>query len=356
MPNTLSDRTFGVELELVGISMDDMAEAINNIPGCSAVNEGYNHTLRTHWKIVSDGSIDYENGGGEVVSPVLKGEEGIQELVKVTKALKQAGARINRSCGMHVHVGVDDLTSKDLINIVKRYARYEETIDSFMPSSRRGNAQWCRSVISFSSLLDSSTSNSPEQVVDSQRGRYYKVNLKPYSRQKTIEFRQHAGTCNYKKVENWVRFSLGFTEVSIISTPEERRNQRASITSSQSRTGLRGVAAKMERVRLAFLANNNHSLPPVAIAALGSWGIRSVPVYVSRMRTELGLRIACRHGVYFLLGSGEVRLPASETSDTEIEHLQAARTVTIEDTLFGGMPESVAEFYNNRIRSLGGTD
>ena len=33
-----------------------------------------------------------------------------------------------------------------------------------------------------------------------------KVNLEAYSRHRTVEFRQHSGTINFTKIENWVRF------------------------------------------------------------------------------------------------------------------------------------------------------
>ena len=36
--------------------------------------------------------------------------------------------------------------------------------------------------------------------------RYYKVNAESYTRHKTIEFRQHQGSTNYKKIEMWVKF------------------------------------------------------------------------------------------------------------------------------------------------------
>jgi len=356
MPNTVSDRTFGVELELVGISRSAMAAAIDAIPGVSARSESYNHDVSQAWKVVSDGSV-YSNGSGgagEAVSPILHGEDGIEELVKVVKALRAAGATVNRTCGLHVHVGVSDLLPKDLINIVQRYARYEESIDAFMPQSRRGSTpEWCHSVIGLAGTLERGTYTSCTQVVRAQHGRYYKVNLDPWSRQKTIEFRQHSGSCNARKVESWARFVLEFTEASVVSTPEERAAGVASVRASEPRRGLRGVAAKLERVRRAFLASDSRSLAPIEIGALGGWSRASVPVYISRMRTELGLRIVFRRARYILQGDGQVRLPSDETASTTTEHLQAARTVTIEeDSLFRGISDSITEFYEMRTEDL----
>ncbi|KAA3846594.1 amidoligase enzyme, partial [Bacteroides ovatus] len=39
--------------------------------------------------------------------------------------------------------------------------------------------------------------------------RYHKVNFEAYSRHRTVEFRQHSGTTNFTKMENWIRFLNG---------------------------------------------------------------------------------------------------------------------------------------------------
>jgi hypothetical protein len=36
--------------------------------------------------------------------------------------------------------------------------------------------------------------------------RYWKVNPQSYSRHKTCEFRQHAGTTDFVKISSWIRF------------------------------------------------------------------------------------------------------------------------------------------------------
>lgn len=131
------DRTFGVEMEIIHESESKIRSAIRNA-GVECEIEGYNHDTRTHWKIVSDASVD---GGFEVVSPVLKGRDGLDELEKVCNALVSAGARIRKCCGLHVHLGTDDFKTDIRVwkNLYKNYAALERTIDSFMPPSRRHN-------------------------------------------------------------------------------------------------------------------------------------------------------------------------------------------------------------------------
>ena len=83
-------------------------------------------------------------------------------------------------------------------------SKLERLIDSFMAPSRRGNCRWA------ASLLDKDFSNCHDNY-DVRNNvfhgdRYYKVNAESYTRHKTIEFRQHQGSTNYKKIEMWVKF------------------------------------------------------------------------------------------------------------------------------------------------------
>ena len=63
-------RRFGVEIEFKG-NRTEVANQINML-GVACIEEGYNHHTRSHWKIVTDASLGYDNAG-EVVSPILQG-------------------------------------------------------------------------------------------------------------------------------------------------------------------------------------------------------------------------------------------------------------------------------------------
>ena len=96
------------------------------------------------------------------------------------------------------------MTGEQYVNVFKNYQKLERLIDSFMAPSRRGNCHWA------ASLLDKDFSNCRGNY-DIRRtvfhgDRYYKVNAESFARHKTIEFRQHQGSTNYKKIEMWVKF------------------------------------------------------------------------------------------------------------------------------------------------------
>ena len=64
-------------------------------------SEAYNHHLRSCWKLVTDSSLN-GNDTFELVSPILVGEDGLEELEKVCWVLDACNVKINGSCGMHV--------------------------------------------------------------------------------------------------------------------------------------------------------------------------------------------------------------------------------------------------------------
>ncbi len=213
------DRTFGVEMEIIHESESKIRSAIRNA-GVECEIEGYNHDTRTHWKIVSDASVD---GGFEVVSPVLKGRGGLEELEKVCNALVNAGARIRKCCGLHVHLGTDDFKTDIRVwkNLYKNYAALERTIDSFMPPSRRHN-QYCRSmrVCGWNAKIESAANLRMLESAVTGGSRYFKLNSQSYWRHKTVEFRQHSGSVEFGKVRNWILFCARFVEFSRRNTVE----------------------------------------------------------------------------------------------------------------------------------------
>jgi len=203
-------RKFGVELEMKGMTREEAVRVLRAID-ISVQNEGYNHTCRDHWKIVPDGSV---HGGFEVVSPVLQGEEGLEQLRAVTAALKDSGGKDARNCGVQVPVfDAADLNVGYIRAIVSRYAAHERKIDAFMPSSCRGNNNtYCRSLATVVASDRFRNAASLGQLVEAQPGRYFKVNLQSYRVHGTIEFRQHSGTLESPKAVNWVRFLAAFIE------------------------------------------------------------------------------------------------------------------------------------------------
>ncbi len=204
--------TFGIEVEAYNVPREQVARALV-AAGIACEVEGYNHTTRSHWKVVGDASIRGPLGF-ELVSPVLSGNEGLRQVRTAMEVLEGLGAKVNRSCGLHVHLGARGIAAAEIATLVRRYARFEPEIDAFMPPSRRGDANaYCRSLrgaIEAAPAARALRSSDPAEVCDAFRSRYHKVNLLAYRRHGTIEFRHHSGTVDAAKATNWIRFLVGF--------------------------------------------------------------------------------------------------------------------------------------------------
>ncbi|WP_375435096.1 amidoligase family protein [uncultured Hymenobacter sp.] len=213
------ERSFGVEIEAYGVSKAVLLAELR-AQGLEAHDESYNHTTRPHWKIVSDASVHGANAF-ELVSPVLRGYEGLEDLARACRALKVTGAQVNSSCGLHVHLGAQDLSVENMKNLVRNYLVLESSIDSVMPRERRAsNNSYCRSLQGSRTMAEAerqilaATTAQELSTAANNNDRYHKVNMQSFFRQGTIEFRQHSGSTDFEKISFWVKFLANLVDYS----------------------------------------------------------------------------------------------------------------------------------------------
>ena len=195
----MSEREDGLNIHQATAVLDyELREA-----GIEVTVEGYNHTTRPHWKLVTDSSLN-GNDTFELVSPILVGEAGLRELEKVCWVLELCDVKVNGSCGLHVHIDAAGFSMETWRNLALSYKHLEPVIDRFMPASRRDN-YYCKGLghVSDETIRSART---VDELKNRIGNRYHKVNLEAYSRHKTVEFRQHSGTTNFTKMRNWVLF------------------------------------------------------------------------------------------------------------------------------------------------------
>lgn len=199
-------RKFGIEIEAYNCTREKLASELR-AAGIDVAVEGYNHTTRNHWKLVTDASLT-GNNTFELVSPVLEGEAGLKELEKVCWVLEFCDVKVNDSCGLHIHMDAADFDLQTWKNLALSYKHLERVIDSFMPQSRRQN-YYCKGLSSISAADIQAAQSIHDLQAAFGNNRYRKVNLEAYARHRTVEFRQHSGTTNFTKMENWIRFLNG---------------------------------------------------------------------------------------------------------------------------------------------------
>lgn len=259
---------FGIELEVSGINQNRAAAALR-AAGIELTSVAYSHDVMPIWKVVSDSSI--RPVGCEVVSPPLKfTPENLRDVATVVRVLKAAGASVNSTTGMHVHVDCSTESSATIANIYNRYRTFEHQIDLFHSPNRRGNNNhYCMSL---------------PMVAPSSR--YHKLNLQSFVKYGTVEFRQHAGSLNAIKVANWITFCCEFVVASRVAS---------HVTTTTTINGKSGAIV------------NLLSAGPMTATALSiaiGVTIANVSCRISRLRSDAGVNIRKHRGMYVLSAAG----------------------------------------------------
>ena len=284
---------FGVEIEcLVPGSRGFYNRVVHGVArdiseaGVGCYFEGYNHQRRDHWKIVTDASLSAPEGfvAMELVSPPLR-DEGLAQIDTVCAKLHDLGARTNRSCGLHVHIGARHLSVDALRRLAFLYIENEDVIDSLMPPSRRrnNNSRYCASVKADADIARIRTASTVQQIAEGVRrgpSRFVKLNFTSYWKHGTVEFRQHSGTVDAEKIKRWVYFCQKMVDVAamdqqIVAPTQEgneaivRRIQRAR----QLRIIFEAVSRPEGATSIEVQALLNRRTPPALASDLNRIGV-----------------------------------------------------------------------------------
>lgn len=213
-----SQRKFGVEIEFGGIrrqvAVDAVRELDNRIP---MEVQGYNHNVTSVWKFITDGSVDSQGngeGGLEAVSPILQGEAGLAAMTTVLKGIRRAGGRVNRTCGIHVHHDANDMSGTQLAWLLEFYVENQRIIDTVLAPSRRSTNinRWCKPWAGADKDRMLATAKTGNKMGLGRFDRYRTINVVSYAKYGTIEFRQHQGSLNAKKITAWIKFGQAMME------------------------------------------------------------------------------------------------------------------------------------------------
>jgi hypothetical protein len=158
------------------------------------------------WKVERDGSVSQGDYGGEVVSPILSGQDGLEMTKKVMRNMRAAGADVNQTCGMHVHVSVDHMSNAQRAQLLRTLHTHHDVLDRLVAPSRHTNS-YCRPP--SQAEVDVWRYNIEHRGAFGPQERYRSINVNSFSKYGTIEIRYHQGTLNGRKAAAWVNFLLG---------------------------------------------------------------------------------------------------------------------------------------------------
>lgn len=271
----LKNQKFGVEIEFTGITRTNAAKIVgkvlNSSPSASSVGCYQTRTITDsrgrEWKVMRDSSINEQkkNGGCasdeykvEFVTPPLQYKD-IELLQEITRALKDAGAFANSSCGIHIHVDGANHNPQSLRRLVNFMTVRQDLIYEALEIGSRGN-RWCKKLspellntmkkrkelskseaeeIWYSPANDGYDSGISHSHYNETR--YHGVNLHSYFSKGTVEFRLFNSTLHAGKIKAYVQFCLALSAWSITSTEKFVFRAMNGYTAEQKVTIMRNI-------------------------------------------------------------------------------------------------------------------
>ncbi len=248
-------QTFGVEIELTGLTRRKAAETVAEYFGTTATHQGggYDRYIVTDnsgrkWSVVSDSSITVERKNNapaeavEFVTPILKYED-IETLQELIRRLRHAGAIANNSCGIHIHIGADQHTPKSLRNLVNIFSSKQDIIYKALAVQNRREVGYCKKLeeslaVSFNKQRPDSMAKAADiwyagycgdRNAHYNSSRYHGLNLHAVFTKGTVEFRCFNSTTHAGKVKAYIQFCLAVSHQAIV-----QKSTSAKVTKSDN--------------------------------------------------------------------------------------------------------------------------
>ena len=192
------------------------------------------------WKVVSDASLSHvpSHLRAEVVTPVLAYGD-IPTLQEVIRAVRKCGAKVDRHCGIHVHVEASCFDGRALGNLAKIVYKQEPLILAALGVTENRQRTYTRPVrdelIRDIECRRPRTTdelnriwygyhNSRPQHFD--RTRYHGVNLHNVWYRGTVEFRWFEATLHAGKVKAYIQLVLAVATKALNGRAASSRKRR----------------------------------------------------------------------------------------------------------------------------------
>jgi hypothetical protein len=184
------------------------------------------------WKADADPSIRVTYPGHtacEFVSPIYQGTEGLKNLLADVEKIKALGARVNESCGLHIHVGFDKADSEKMDRLISLVSNFEKAIYAATGTKKREQGRWCGSLQRYG--------NAETAKAYGNSNRYHVLNIATGGKP-TVEFRAFGASLNVEKISLYVRMCVGLVEqASRMHRTPEWTGRELKPTSSLRRKG-----------------------------------------------------------------------------------------------------------------------
>ena len=273
---------------MTGITRQKAAKAVAALFGTTAAHSSESRTYDPwevadpagkKWRFVYDGSIRGIQGNREPTSsrlykvemnsPVLEYSE-MEKLQQVGRALRQAGAVVNSSCGMHVHVDAANHTPQSLKNALTIMYSKEDILFKALKVNENRVQRWCQKVREpmLEKIRKMPTDLTMEQLKQQWYGgtdesrmhyswtRYYALNLHSVFYRGTLEWRCFESTLHAGKVRANITLALAISaqainqKKTVMRKTEISENPAFTFRTFLLRLGLIGTEYKNVRAHL----------------------------------------------------------------------------------------------------------
>lgn len=232
-------RKFGVEVEMGNeVSKRKILYAIKRNSFFKVKTARYEPSINNdYWHIKDDsscGALGWEGKPGvEVASPVGEGYIDLTHICNVFSSLSEIGCKVNKNCGIHVHVDVSDFSYEEVVAVMAYWIKIEHRFSHALPFNRINNEYTC--------YMQDNTKN--ENLVNFERRRLYSpgdlwdqfcpdmskiweyverntnLNIINYAlalgegyEKRTLEFRWPESSLSRRNIVNWIRLFVNFVE------------------------------------------------------------------------------------------------------------------------------------------------
>ncbi|WP_312692508.1 amidoligase family protein [Caproiciproducens sp.] len=282
----MKEQRFGIEIEMTGITRKAAADIAAAYFGTSANFDGtYYNTYSAldsqgrKWKFMSDSSISAQKKSGrqivgatddyktEMVSPICRWED-IEKVQELIRKLREAGAIVNDSCGIHVHVDASPFNANTLRNITNIMASKEDLIYKALQVTVARQHRWCKPV--DARFLEELNRRKPQTLNEVSRiwynggdrssvhyddSRYHCLNLHSVFQKGTVEFRLFNSTTHAGKIKAYIQFCLAISAQALNQRCASRQktqttNEKYTFRTWLLRLGLIGDEFKTARIHL----------------------------------------------------------------------------------------------------------
>ncbi|MDL2273644.1 amidoligase family protein [Oscillospiraceae bacterium OttesenSCG-928-G22] len=287
----MRSQRWGLELEFTGITRYEAAEVLAKYLNSSVRHRGGSYdkyvvadNIGRDWTLMSDASINEQkkihgevqsadrNYAVELVTPICHYDD-IQPLQEMVRQLRKAGAFVNSSCGIHVHVDGAGHTPRSIRNIINIVASKNDMLYKSLEINS-GRMNYCKAL--DSALIDRFNRYQPQtmQAVSDiwyseysesrtshyHDSRYHLLNLHSFfNGNGTIELRGFNATMHAGKIKTYIQLSLAMCHQAKI----QRTASRIVTQSDNPKYTFRTYLLRLGLIGDEFKTARHHLLEPL---------------------------------------------------------------------------------------------